>query len=117
MHKILIILCIILLTGCSMTNNKDYENSMVSPNIMKDGMATPCVMINDKLYHTTGLVVDEKEFKIDGVIESTVSGSELPNKNNQSNFGTTGEQYSIVNDDIIYIKMDNGKWIKFIYEK
>lgn len=47
---------------------------------------------------------------MDGEITSTVKQTEIPNKNNQSNFGKNyGYQYV---DDTIEVNID-GKWIVF----
>ncbi|MCI9354530.1 MAG: hypothetical protein HFE58_06975 [Firmicutes bacterium] len=70
------------------------------------------IQVNDKYYYSDG---KESEFGarcgvMDGEITSTVKQTEIPNKNNQSNFGKNyGYQYV---DDTIEVNID-GKWIVF----
>ena len=85
-------------------NPKEYKGDV-------DGMAAPNIMINNQLYHTSGIAAENEQFEIDGVITSTVDASKIPNKNGQSNFGV-GYEYAIINDDVIYVNRE-GKWIKF----
>ena len=50
----------------------------------------PMVMVDGKLYYDTGKesTVSARCGVMDGEITSTVDGSEIPTKDNQSNFGT-----------------------------
>lgn len=74
----------------------------------------PMVMVDGKLYYDTGEESSLGERRcglMDGQITSSVDGSEIPIKDNQSNFGTGfGYQYGL--DDTIEILM-NEKWIVF----
>ena len=70
------------------------------------------IKVNDECYYSEG-----KESEIygrcgvmDGEITSTVEQTEIPNKNNQSNFGK-GYGYQYI-DKNIEVNMD-GKWIVF----
>lgn len=70
------------------------------------------IKVNDKYYYSEG---KESEFDArcgvtDGEITSTVEQTEVPNKNNQSNFGK-GYGYQYV-DNTIEVNID-GKWIVF----
>lgn len=77
------------------------------------GICAPNIMINDRHYHTTGEVNNEYQFEADGTITSSVSNSEIPFENNQSNFGT-GYKYDIISDSTVYVYI-NDKWIKYEY--
>ena len=78
----------------------------------------PCVMIDGVLYFDTGFEssVTARCGVMDGSIESCVSGSEIPHKNNQSNFGT-GMGYQRGVEGTVEINFENGKWIVFATEE
>lgn len=70
----------------------------------------PMVMVDGVLYLDTGMQSDsEREDSLmDGEITSAVDGSEVPTKNNQSNFGTGyGYQYGTEGTIELFI---HGKW-------
>lgn len=102
-----VFLTMILISGCSM-NNKEVDGV--------ENAAAPNVMINNRLYHTTGELYDgrpfyeanendrNQQYKVDGVITSTVEGYMLPEKNNQSNFGVDCE-YHIIDDEIYLLRL------------
>ena len=71
------------------------------------------VMVDGRLYYDTGeeSSVDARCGVMDGEITSSVDGSEVPTKDNQSNFGT-GFGYQYGANDTLEISM-NGKWIVF----
>jgi hypothetical protein len=71
------------------------------------------VMVDGKLYYDTGKesTISGRCGVMDGEITSTVDGSEIPTKDNQSNFGT-GFEYQYGADNTIEIFM-NEKWIVF----
>lgn len=94
---LLISLILLLISGCS--------------DIQEENAAAPNVMINNYLYHTTGIVVEDDGFKTSGKIKSSVDGTKIPHKNNQSNFGV-GMEYAIISDDVVYVNVDE-KWIRF----
>lgn len=73
----------------------------------------PMVMVDGKLYYDTGeeSSIDGRCGVMDGEITSTVDSSEIPAKDNQSNFGA-GFEYQYGANDTIEIFM-NGKWIVF----
>lgn len=73
----------------------------------------PMVMINKVLYYNTG---DESDLEgrcgvMDGEITSTVEITEIPKKDDQSNFGE-GYEYQIVGKDDIDVVIE-GKWMRF----
>ena len=73
----------------------------------------PMIMIHKVLYYNTG---EESDLEgrcgvMDGAITSTVDITEIPRKNNQSNFGE-GYEYQIVGKDDIDIVIE-GKWMRF----
>ena len=98
---IMLFLTMILISSCSM-NNKEVDGV--------ENAATPNVMINNRLYHTTGELYDgrpfneanendrNQQYEVDGVITSTVEGYMLPEKNNQSDLGVDCE-YHIIDDE------------------
>lgn len=74
-----VLLCIGMLAGCGRTPEPATPNAMI-----------PMVMVDGVIYMTTGyesMPTDRPE-GFDGEITSTVSGSEAPTENDQSNFGT-----------------------------
>lgn len=73
----------------------------------------PMVMVDGKLYYDTGKesTISGRCGVMDGEITSTVDGSEIPTKDNQSNFGT-GFEYQYGAGNTIEIFM-NEKWIVF----
>ena len=66
----------------------------------------PMVMVDGKLYYDTGKesTISGRCGVMDGEITSTVDGSEIPTKDNQSNFGT-GFEYQYGADNTIEIFM------------
>ncbi len=73
----------------------------------------PAVMINDVLYFDTGRDTGDtlRCGVMDGEITSTVESWQLPEKNDQSNFGTGyGYQYGTENTVVVVI---DGKWMIF----
>lgn len=73
----------------------------------------PMLMVDGKLHYDTGKESDIKGRcgVMDGEITSTVDGSEIPTKDNQSNFGE-GYGYQFVSQNSIDVYM-NEKWIRF----
>jgi len=72
------------------------------------------VMINETLYYNTGNLstVDGRCGNMDGMITSTVSKDEVPEVNDQSNFGT-GYGYQYINNTIEVLI--DGEW--FVFQK
>lgn len=75
----------------------------------------PMVMVNDKLYYDTGKnsTIEGRCGNMDGEISSSVSGTETPTENNQSNFGS-GYDYQYGIGDTIEVYM-NENWRVFEY--
>lgn len=73
----------------------------------------PMVMVDGELYYDTGRESDitGRCGVMDGEIDSEVDGTEVPVKDNQSNFGT-GFGYQRVDENSIDVYM-NEKWIRF----
>lgn len=73
----------------------------------------PMLMVDGKLYYDTGKESDiiGRCGVMDGEITSTVDGSEIPTKDNQSNFGE-GYGYQFVSQNSIDVYI-NEKWIRF----
>ena len=100
-------------------DNYQYEIVPVSENELPGQEETqewdkiPMVMVDGKLYYDTGKesTISGRCGVMDGEITSTVDGSEIPTKDNQSNFGT-GFEYQYGADNTIEIFM-NEKWIVF----
>lgn len=74
-----VLLCICMLAGCSRTPEPATPNAMI-----------PMIMVDGVIYMTTGYesTTADRPDGFDGEITSTVSGSEAPTENDQSNFGT-----------------------------
>ena len=94
------------------------ENPSNPPVEIHEGTETrwvriPMVMVEGKLYYDTGKesTLDGRCGVMDGEITSTVDSSEIPTKDNQSNFSSAnGYQYGT--DGTIEVLID-GKWIVF----
>lgn len=88
----------------------EFPNEAVSVDTQQQNVLM--IKVNDKYYYSEG---KESDFGarcgvMDGEITSTVEQTEVPNKNNQSNFGKDyGYQYI---NDTIEVNI-NGKWIVF----
>ena len=68
-------------------------------------------MIDDIVYQDTGYASSMIGCgTMDGEIESTVDGTQLPKENNQSNFGT-GYQYQRVDENNVIVMIDDEKRI------
>ncbi len=74
---------------------------------------TPMIMVNGKLYYGTGRenTIEGRCGTMDGEINSTVSSSQVPTKDNQSNFGS-GFGYQFGGSETIEVYMDD-RWIVF----
>lgn len=99
------IILLTLLTSCKEIPNttEGYDGDICAPNIM----------VNDRHYHTTGVINNKDSFEADGTITSSVDETEIPHDNDQSNFGI-GYDYDIISDSIVYVCIDD-KWIKYEY--
>lgn len=78
------LILMLIMTSCS---NNQLEGDVPSDRI-------PMVMVGDHLYLDTGDKIDiETDSALLGTITSEVANSEMPVKNDQSNFGHVGNQY------------------------
>lgn len=95
------------MTSCS---NKQLEVSSHSEQI-------PTVMVENHLYLETGEQISAETFNLTvmGIITSEVAHSEIPVKNDQSNFGYVGAQYASYEGGIA-VKINN-QWQLFRKEK
>lgn len=100
----------LILTACGQTPEKPAEQSI--------NEVVPTVMVKGQYYYSTGKESDisARCGVMDGEITSSVKQYELPNQNDESNFGSGyGYQYGIEEGQIeIYI---NEKWMVFQKEE
>ncbi len=106
-YRILVLLLICLLfVSCS--------NSPSDGLIGDGGCLNLTIMVNNNIYtHNKTYRIDEVDFIKEGTIASSVSDTEVPYKNNQSNFGK-GYEYDIVSDQIIYVKYNKDLIYEFL---
>lgn len=102
-----IFIFMITMTSCS---NKQSESGIQSDRI-------PMLMIEDHLYLDTGerISIEIDDSYLMGIITSQVADSEIPVKNDQSNFGYVGAQYASYKEGIV-VMIDN-QWQLFRKEK
>lgn len=131
---ILILACVLGITGCSKESNADNVDAVFQATILEmedDGYLVkpsegdgeqvdlmPMVMIDGVLYFDTGheSTVEGRCGVLDGEITSEVAGNERPTENDQSNFGTGyGYQYGS-QKGTIDICID-GKWWVYAVEE
>lgn len=98
---------LLIMTSCS---NKQLEVSRHSDQI-------PTVMVGNHLYLETGekISLEMLDLAVMGVITSEVAHSEIPVKNDQSNFGYVGAQYASYEGGIAVVI--NNQWQLFRKEK
>ena len=118
MKKLFLILCILLMSGCNISNNNTSEAE-----ITEENSVAPNIMVNDHLYHSTGELYDgrfyieameedyNQQFEVNGTITSSVEGYELPHENDQSNFGI-GYEYHIIDAENVLVRIE-GLWIRY----
>lgn len=118
MKKLLLILWVLLISGCNMSTTNTSETETIEENSV-----APNIMVNDHLYHSTGELYDgrfyieakeedyNQQFEVNGTITSSVEGYELPQENNQSNFGV-GYEYHIVDAENVLVRIE-GLWIRY----
>ncbi|MDD4540807.1 MAG: hypothetical protein PHR78_01370 [Eubacteriales bacterium] len=116
MRKIIIILLILLfiLPACSTkTNNND---AIFEEDVPWD--LRPMIKYDDEIYYyvkdKSEVLSDEIIF--DGYIESEIESSEIPVKNNQSNFGKDYKYIINSDEDTIEVYIDDGEWMVFSKE-
>lgn len=105
-YKILVLFITFLLVSCSndVSRNSIDDGGCVNLEIMIHGV----IYTHDKTYK-----IDEVDFVKEGTITSTVNDTEIPYKNDQSNFGK-GYEYDVVSDRIIYVKYSEDTVYEFL---
>ena len=106
---------ILLLLGCA-DNVGEHGTSQPSSGITNPQAPStrqPSILVNDTYYFITGRSVDVNIDENDylGVVTSEVPLSEIPTKNEQSNFVKEGTPYADYEDGIVVLI--DGKWIIF----
>lgn len=96
--------CFTGITGCAKTDEPELSDRR------------PMLMVEDAIYMDTGQEVpaNSDEIEILGTITSSVSATEIPTKNSESNFGNEGAEYAYYDDGLIVGL--NDKWILFEME-
>ncbi len=103
----ILLFCVCILGGC-----KDTETETIQGKIVKAESSEQLLMVNGQLYYNTKKT-DNDSLRcgmMDGEINSMVERTEIPKKDNQSNFAT-GISYQI-GDQEIELAMDGG-WVIF----
>ena len=103
-----LVVCLLLLTGCQ-TEEETYQWDR-KPAVMVDG-----VLYGDTSVPAVYRTKDKPQNggRVDGTITSTVSGSENPREDDQSNFGA-GFPYRFEEDGSLAVYFeDANKWILF----
>lgn len=90
------LLCISILGGC-----KNTRSEIVQGNIAKAECTKQLVMVHGQLYYNTKKTNNDRLRcgMMDGEIDSMVEQTEIPKKDNQSNFGT-GINYQIGDQEV-----------------
>ena len=90
------LLCISILGGC-----KNTRAEIVQGNIAKAECTKQLIMVHGQLYYNTKKTNNDRLRcgMTDGEIDSMVERTEIPKKDNQSNFGT-GINYQIGNQEV-----------------
>ena len=93
------------------TDAESLEETIVGGDLI------PMVMVNGEIYMDTGheSTLEARCGMKDGIITSTVDRTEMPTKDNESNFGT-GYGYQYATEGTIEVYM-NDKWCVFATEK
>lgn len=103
---------VLLFSICILGGCKDTEAETVQGKIVKAESSEQLLMVNGQLYYNTKKTDNEslRCGMMDGEIDSMVRRTEIPKKDNQSNFAT-GISYQI-GDQEIELAMDGG-WVIF----
>ncbi|MDL2233558.1 hypothetical protein LJC63_08305 [Ruminococcaceae bacterium OttesenSCG-928-L11] len=98
---LLAVCCFMVITGCAKTDEPEFSDRR------------PMLMVEDAIYMDTGREVSAKsvEVVILGTITSSVSATETPTENGESNFGNEGAEYAYYDDGLVVNLKD--KWIFF----
>lgn len=103
---------VLLFSICILGGCKDTEAETVQGKIVKAESSEQLLMVNGQLYYNTKKTDNEslRCGMMDGEIDSMVGWTEIPKKDNQSNFAI-GISYQI-GDQEIELAMDGG-WVIF----
>ena len=103
---------VLLFSICILGGCKDTEAETVQGKIVKAESSEQLLMVNGQLYYNTKKTDNEslRCGMMDGEIDSMVGRTEIPKKDNPSNFAT-GISYQI-GDQEIELAMD-GSWVIF----
>jgi len=103
---------VLLFSICILGGCKDTEAETVQGKTVKAESSEQLLMVNGQLYYNTKKTDNEslRCGMMDGEIDSMVGRTEIPKKDNQSNFAT-GISYQI-GDQEIELAMD-GSWVIF----
>ena len=103
---------VLLFSICILGGCKDTEAETVQGKTVKAESSEQLLMVNGQLYYNTKKTDNEslRGGMMDGEIDSMVGRTEIPKKDNQSNFAT-GISYQI-GDQEIELAMD-GSWVIF----
>ena len=90
------------------------EKTAGEGNAAAGGDVCPAIMVGGTVYYDTGCKssIGKRCGVMDGEITEQCSSSEVPAKNNQSNFGT-GYGYQYGAEGTIEVLMDDGNWYIF----
>ena len=103
------------LTGCdnNVTESETPQPSLDGAVPQAPSTRQPSIMVNDTYYFITGIsanvIINENDYL--GVVKSSVSLSEIPMENEQSNFISEGTPFTQYEDGIVVLI--DGKWIIF----
>lgn len=117
------IVCVVGVSGCgnkdtasnaepeisdsSLDLSKDSEAEPDHADNMASGDMIPSVMVDGKVYQDTGYISSAIGCgNMDGEITSTVDGSEMPSKDDQSNFGK-GYSYQYGGENTVLVQMND----------
>ena len=119
---IVCIVCALSLAGCAgkekvarLAEQPETEKAGEGGNAAAGGDICPAVMVEDVVYYDTGCKssIEKRCGVMDGEITEQCGSSEVPAKNNQSNFGTGyGYQYGSA-EGTIEVLLDDGNWYIF----
>lgn len=99
---ILCLLAFLLLVGCTPKEQQEAHHAMI-----------PTVMIDGKLYYDTGRFDDTPRCgMVDGTITSSVESWQLPEQDDESNFGT-GYGYQRRDENTVDINIKGVGWCVF----
>lgn len=93
------------ISNSSLDQSKDSEAEPEDADNMASGDIIPSVMVNGKVYQDTGYISSAVGCgTMDGEITSTVDRSEMPSKDDQSNFGK-GYGYQYCGENTVLVQM------------